>query len=135
MTAAAIREALLKTNRKYLWNREGQEYTTTQECEATTCGAVVRNRKGKNPEFISCCVGSTKLPVGTKGLVFIDEKIGYSKCKWVGDMSVPVPGADIIKTGAYYTFVTLVTLETGDVVVADSFKEVTHDPKVIGTVN
>lgn len=128
MTAADIRNAIKNTNLQYLWGQEGVEFTTTKETRATTHGSDLKG------DFIRCLVGSTTLTEGTKGLLFTSEKIKYSKYVWVNDEQRPARGADIIKTGAYYTFCTLVTLPSGNTVVADCFKSIDHEGRIIGKV-
>lgn len=123
-----IKQAIKKTNLAYLWDKEGREYKLQKDSKATTHGACLKG------EFISCLQGRVDLNQGTEGLLFVTDKLTYSEMvrSWDGDY--PAVGADIIKHGAYYSFCTLVTLPTGDVVLADVFQETTHAPKVIGKV-
>lgn len=123
-----IRDEIKKSNLQYLWNQEGKEFTLTEECDSSTYGAEL------NGDFISCLMGSKLLPAGTKGLLFVSEKIHYSEYGHTYDYSFPVVGADIIKTGAYYTFCTIVELPCGVEVLTSCFKSVDHSPKIIGKV-
>jgi hypothetical protein len=128
MNANEIREKISKSNLGFLQGKEGTEYELTKETKGSTHGADLKGG------FISCLVGSVTLPVGTKGLLFVSPKIHYSSYVWVDDMQLPAKGAEVIQTGAYYSFCTVIELESGNRVLVDCFKSTTTDPKVIGRV-
>lgn len=107
---------------------EGIPYVLTKEVRASTHGSVI---KGK---FIKCLLGSTVLPVGTEGWLFVSHKHHYSDYIRIGDMDLPARGADIIRTGSYYTFVTFVEIEDGHRVLADYFAFTEHEPKIVGKI-
>lgn len=114
----------------YLWNRDdAYEGVTRKENRFATHGCDLKG------EFISCLVGYRVLPAGTEGWVFRSADIYYSDYVRIGDEDYPAQGAEIYETGASYTFVTTVTLESGNVVIADSYANIVHPTKrLIGKV-
>lgn len=107
---------------------EAVPYTLLKEVNASTHGSVIQG------ELCRCLIGRKDLPVGTEGWLFYSYQQHYSQYFHVGGMNYPAPGADIIRTGVYYTFVTFVELESGHRVVADYFTSTEHEPRVVGKV-
>lgn len=115
----------------YLWHgcEEAVPYTLREDTRVSTHGSDIKG------QFISCLVGSRVLPAGTEGWVYVSYKVSYSEYRRVFDEDYPAIGADIIHHGAYYTFVTVVELESGNKVIADSFKTVDYpEPRVVGKI-
>lgn len=107
---------------------EAAPYTLLKGVKASTHGSVIQGKLCRG------LIGYKDLPVGTEGWLFYSYEQHYSKYCRVGDMDYPARGADIIRTGAYYTFVTFVELESGHRVVADYFTSTEHEPRVVGKV-
>lgn len=113
----------------YLWgSTDFREFTTTKELQASTRGSFIRDT------FVECAVGSAKLPVGTKGIVFETKKIHYSDYRMIGDMQYPADGATITHVASSFTFLTLVE-KSGREILAHAFEFVKFDkPRFLGTI-
>lgn len=121
-----VKSAIRATNLAYLFHyEEATPFILRNAKDATTNGAMLKG------EFLSCLTGSIVLPEGTEGWLFEERKYHYDRYIWVGDENRPAPGAKRFTTGAYYTFVTLVDLASGDRVVASTLCETEYEAKPV----
>ena len=125
-----VKQALRGSILGYLHNAtEAYVKPLERDMEFSTHGSIV------NGKFLSCLVGKTTLPTGTKVYAFRHQRISYLEYRWVGDEQYPAKGAKIFTTGSDWTLVAIVDLAGNEVIAQDYVATARTEKRQIGVVS